>query len=493
MSRHPGEAKAGGIWISGKESLYHLNGRTSVEEIPWAKLGHKDYAWTMLPDAVRGGLWLGFRQGGVAYYKDHSIRMSYGREQGIGEGQVSGLKLDDDGTIWAATGGGLNLIRGSHAFRLSSENGLPCDIVHWVLEDRDHFFWLYTACGLVRVARSELDKWVADPKRTVSTTVLDNTDGVRSSVVPTDSNPTVAKSADGKIWFLPKDGVSVIDPHHLPSNKVLPPVHIEQILVDDKPYDARNGMRLPSRMHYLAIDYTALSLVVPEKVRFRYKLEGVDPDWREVINAREAQYTNVGPGTYHFRVKACNNSGVWNEEGATLDFVIPPAWYQTNWFRALCVAAFFVLLWALYQLRLRQLARQFNMRLEERVGERTRIARDLHDTLLQSFHGVLLYFQTGINLISEHPAEPRTAEARKTLEKAMQQAKHAIVEGREAIQGLRSSVVEKNDLALAMRTLGEELAAEANSTAFQVHVEGTPRDLHPIHAAERRVKAVRAW
>jgi signal transduction histidine kinase len=120
------------------------------------------------------------------------------------------------------------------------------------------------------------------------------------------------------------------------------------------------------------------------------------------------------------------------------------------------------------------------MRLEERLGERTRIARDLHDTLLQSFQGILLHFQTGINLLPENSSEARTAEARKTIEKAMHQAKHAIVEGREAIQGLRSSVVETNDLALAMRTLGEELATNANSVAFQVHVEGASRDLHPI-------------
>jgi signal transduction histidine kinase len=134
-----------------------------------------------------------------------------------------------------------------------------------------------------------------------------------------------------------------------------------------------------------------------------------------------------------------------------------------------------LLLCTAYQLRVRQLARQFNMRLEERVNERTRIARDLHDTLLQTFHGILLHFQTGINLLPERPGE-----AQKTLEKAMHQAKHAVVEGREAIHGLRASVVETNDLAMAMRTLGEELAANANSTAFQVHVEGTPRDLHPI-------------
>jgi len=466
---------AGGIWISDQLSLYHLHGQTLVEEIPWAKLGHKDYAWIMLADSVRGGLWLGFRQGGVAYYKDHSVRLSYGREQGFGEGQVSGLKLDDDGAIWAATGDGLNLIRSGHAFRLSSANGLPCDMVHWVVEDNDHFFWLYTACGLVRVARSELERWVADPKIMVSTTILDNADGVRSSVVPTDGNPMVAKAADGRIWFLPKDGVSVIDPHHLPFNKFLPPVHIEQIIADDKAYDLKPGIHLPAKVRDVRIDYTALSLVAPEKIHFKYKLEGQDRDWKEVINDRQAKYTNLAPRSYRFRVMASNNSGVWNEEGAALDFVIPPTWYQTNWFRAACVAAFLALLWTFYQYRLHQLAQQFNMRLEERVGERTRIARDLHDTLLQSFHGILLHFQTGINRLPDSPEE-----ARKALQKAMVQAKRAIVEGREAIQGLRSSVVETNDLALAIRTLGQELAANANSTAFQVHVEGTPRDLHPI-------------
>jgi signal transduction histidine kinase len=217
---------------------------------------------------------------------------------------------------------------------------------------------------------------------------------------------------------------------------------------------------------------------VPEKVHFRYKLEGQEKDWREVVNDREVQYTNLPPKHYKFRVIACNNSGVWNEEGAALDFVIPPAWYQTNWFRAACVAAFLALLWAAYQLRVRQLAYQFNMRLDERVAERTRVARDLHDTLLQSFQALLPLFQVGIKKLPEGAVD-----SRKTLQLALDRASDAIGEGRDAIKGLRMSTTEKNDLAMAIRTIGEEFAAGENgqnSISFQLLVEGTPLNLHPI-------------
>ena len=159
---------------------------------------------------------------------------------------------------------------------------------------------------------------------------------------------------------------------------------------------------LPPRTTDLQIGYTALSLAVPEKVRFRYKLDGLDTDWQDAGTRREAFYTNLGPGKYRFHVIACNNDGIWNETGATLDFRMSPAWYQTLWFRSLYVVAFALFLWALHQLRLRQLARQFNIRLEERVGERTRIARELHDTLLQTIQGSKLVADDAL----EPPSEP---------------------------------------------------------------------------------------
>jgi len=268
--------------------------------------------------------------------------------------------------------------------------------------------------------------------------------------------------------------VSVIDPRHLPFNKLPPPVHIEKIVADDKTYEFANGMRLPAQVRNLTIDYTALSLVVPEKVHFRYKLEGQDKDWREVVNDREAQYTNLPPKHYKFRVLACNNSGVWNEEGAALDFVIPPAWYQTNWFRAACMAAFLAMIWGIFELRVRQLAAQFDMRLEERVSERTRIARDLHDTLLQSFQGLVFRFQAAFNQLPNRPEK-----SYEVLESALVSADQAIAEGRSAIQGLRSGSAEESNLEQILLAMGRELASSQkdgdNASSLRVIVEGNRR------------------
>jgi PAS domain S-box-containing protein len=252
----------------------------------------------------------------------------------------------------------LSRIRDGRIQTLTSKNGLPCDGVNWSIEDDDHDFWLNLTCGLVRVKGAELDAWAADPARIVNPAVFDASDGVRSHARALGYTPQATKSPDGKIWFLPWDGVSVVDPHHLPINKLPPPVHIEQIVVDGKAYAAAPGLRLPPHVRNLEIDYTALSLVVPEKMHFRFKLEGQDKDWREVVNQRRVEYSNLPPRNYRFRVIASNNSGVWNEQGAALDFAIAPAFYQTNWFRGLAAAAFLALLWALYRLRVQQLRGQ---------------------------------------------------------------------------------------------------------------------------------------
>jgi signal transduction histidine kinase/ligand-binding sensor domain-containing protein len=485
------EDTAGNLWIANQNlGLYRLLGSSEVQNIPWTSLGRTDNALVMTADRLHGGLWLGFSHGGVSYFAGGQVRASYGATDGLGEGQISSLQLDPDGTLWAATEEGLSRLKNGRIATLTSKNGLPCDAVHWVIEDDVHSFWLNMPCGLVRIARPELDNWVAsvdkdkkeDARRSIQVTVLDSSDGVRSRAFGAGYTPQVAKSRDGKLWFATPDGVSVVDPRHLPFNKIPPPVQIEQITADRKNYDtasaADGNFRLPPRIRDLQIDYTALSLVAPEKMRFRYKLEGWDTDWQDVGNRRQAFYSNLPPHNYRFRVMASNNSGVWNEAGASLDFSVDPAYYQTTWFRLSVVAVFLALLAALYQLRQRQVARQFNLRLEERVAERTRIARDLHDTMLQSFQAVLLRFHTVTYLLPDRPDE-----AKQTVDSVVEQARQAITEGRDAVQGLRGTSVVAFDLARAITTLGEELAADQaqeRRTDFRVTVEGTPRSLSPL-------------
>jgi YXYXY domain-containing protein/two component regulator with propeller domain len=351
------------VWVANEHvGLFRISPQDDVRQIPWPDLGHKDHASILAADRKQGGLWIGFFLGGIAYFSDGQIRKSYTAADGLGGGRVSDIQFDNEGTLWVSTEGGLSRLKNNHIQTLNSKNGLPCDAVHWAIKDDDHSFWLYTACGLVRVARSELDAWSADPKRTMLVTVFDSSDGVRSLSDPGHYHPQVAKTPDGRLWFLPWDGVSVIDPHHIPVNKIPPPVDIEQITADRKTYDIEsdtNGnLRLPPLIRDLEIDYTALSLAAPEKNRFRYKLEGLDRDWHDVGSRGQAFYTNLPPRHYRFRVIAANNSGVWNEEGALLDFSIAPAYYQTNWFRALCVLTFMAMLWAIYRLRVRALERR---------------------------------------------------------------------------------------------------------------------------------------
>ena len=424
-----------------------------------------------------GGIWIGPRMGNatlVLFRDGVQKKFPTGSATNLG---TNHLIVQADGSVLASFDDGLAGLRQGKAQRMTTRNGLPCDAVYSFVEDKRKSWWLLTECGVVELPDSELQRWWANPEAVVQTRLYDALDGARPGRYGIKSADV---SPDGRVWFATGFVVQMVDPTRASQAALPASPYIESVIVDRKELAAIDNLKLAPHPRDLQIDYTSPTFTIPQKVKFRYRLDPYDRDWHEAGTRRQAFYTDLPPAKYSFRVVACNSDGAWNESAAKLDFSILPAYYQTNWFRALCAMVFLALLWAIYHLRLRQLGRQFNMRLEERVGERTRIARDLHDTLLQSFHGVLLYFQTGINLLPEHPAEPRTAEAKKSLEKAMHQAKHAIIEGREAIQGLRSSVVETNDLALAMRTLGEELAANSQSVAFQVHVEGTPRDLHPI-------------
>jgi signal transduction histidine kinase/ligand-binding sensor domain-containing protein len=483
------EDAEGNIWISDvTQGLFRVSARLEGQQTAWADLGRTDFATTLVADPSKVGLWLGFYDGGIAYVREGQVRVTYSAKDGLGDGRVHRLQIDRDGTLWAATDGGLSRLKNGRIATMTRKNGLPCDPVHWALEDDAHALWLYMPCGLVRIAAAEVAAWsaAADADRSaiasIRTSVFDSSDGVGVRVEPTGYTPIVAKSTDGRLWFQSYDGMSVIDPSHIPRNTLAPSVQIERVVSDRTPHPvlgAIGPLRLPALSRDLEIDYTALSLVAPEKNQFKVMLEGWDSDWQNVGTQRQKLYSNLPPRNYRFRVIASNNSGVWNETGATLVFSIATAYYQTTWFAAVSIVATVALLWGAYQWRLRQVAYAYESRLQERVNERTRIARDLHDTLLQSFHGVLIRFQAATNSLPD-------ADAKRNFERAIDQGSQAITEGRDAVQNLRASTVLTNDLAEAICTLGRELAiapgADGKTTppVVDVVVEGTSRDLHPI-------------
>jgi signal transduction histidine kinase len=274
--------------------------------------------------------------------------------------------------------------------------------------------------------------------------------------------------------------LSVVNPSQINDNSVPALPHIEAITADNNPVNLAGSVRIPPSPRRITFEYTGLSLAVPGRIRFRYFLEDFDNSWSQPVAAREAVYTNLGPGSYRFRLVASNSEGLWNGPETAISLNVGPAYYQTYWFRLSCTAAFLGMLAAAYQLRLRQLSREFNLRLEERVAERTRIARDLHDTLLQSFHGLLPRLQAAVNLLPG-----RGSDARQVLEAAVDDASHAITEARDAVQDMRSSATTENDLAKAVEAMGQELAAHhrdatGDAPAFSLEVEGAAQDLHPI-------------
>jgi signal transduction histidine kinase/ligand-binding sensor domain-containing protein len=466
------EDARGDIWIADQErGLYQLRDKRIVALVPTATLGGRTVR-SLAADPTGDGLWIGFFQGGVAYLKDGRVEASYGIEDGLAQGEVSSLRFDRDGSLWASTQGGLTRLSRQRIATISTANGLPCDAVHWSIEDDSHSMWVYTTCGLARIAQAEIAAWLVDSKRLIPVALYNDPDGVASAFQGGSYGPKVAKSKDGRLWFATLDGIGVLDPRHVPFNSTPPPVDIVQVQVDSRNLEPAHEARFASPVRDLRIDYTALSLSAPEKVRFRYKLEGRDAGWIEAGNRRQAFYTDLPPATYRFRVIASNNNGVWSENAAVWEFSILPAFYQTTQFRVpltLAVAAVLVLS---YRIRVRHVAAQLRARFEERIDERTRIAQDLHDTLLQGFISTSLHLRLLADELAESPVRPK-------LDRILERVQSAIVEGRAAVFALRTRPHTSEALENALARDGKDFRGGGH-TAYRVIVEGEPRPLEPL-------------
>jgi signal transduction histidine kinase len=292
------------------------------------------------------------------------------------------------------------------------------------------------------------------------------------------TNSTADRGPDGRVWFATDNGLIWIDPTYVVTNRLPPPVSILSISSDQERHTSPAGVTFAAGTRAVEIDYTALSLSIPERIAFRYRLDGVDEQWQEVGNRRQAYYTSMAPGTYRFHVIASNNDGVWNQQGAQFAFEILPPWWSTTWFRALSLFALGLAGYAAYSYRVRQIALQFEGRLEERLTERTRIARELHDTLIQGFQGLMFRLQAVRALLPG-----RSGEAVRALDIALERGSQAIAEGRDAVQGLRASALGHPDLARGLTKVGQDLAAAQmphGGASFHLLVEGRSRSLDPL-------------
>ena len=413
-----------------------------------------------------GGLWVGGAVHGLFWFHDgHFQRVSAG---GFNE-RVENLLQEPDGALWIVTQRGFVRYFDGTAKRLTVASGLPCDSGVNIQDDGHGSKWFYTHCGIIRVSDADLTAWWESPEALVHGRLFDALEGARPNL----SNGSPAQAADGRLWSASDYDFQVIDPQHLPFNKMPPPVKVERLAADGHDLLLDSKQEMPLHTRQIEIDYAALSFVIPERVRFKYRLEGHDADWADAGRRRQAFYNDLAPSHYVFHVTACNNDGVCNWRGTELAFTIPPAWYEASWFRALAVLVLVILGTLGYAYRLQRYARSLKQRFDERLQERTRLARDLHDTLLQTIQG---------SKIVADEAKDHVEDARLTgrsLDRLSEWLDRASVEGRAALEALRSSSIESNDLVGALHRVADDCTPGARMTV-NISTLGAVREMHPI-------------
>ncbi len=454
------------IWVRAGPNLDRIDDLSLEDEVISAQIST---AYTLAANP-QGGVFLGLVNGDLVQYQDGKTQTFPSNEVGNTR-QIRDLVVESDGSVWGTTLDEVARWKNGTRKNLTTRNGLPCDGIFALVQDTAGSLWLYSRCGLIVIDKSQLDSWWEHPDGLVTFRLFDAFDGVQPGL--TSLKPQAVQSPDGRLWFVNGHLLQMMDPNHLQTNTIPPPVHVEEVVADRKAYLPREGLRLPALTRDLEIDYTALGFVVPQKVRFRYKLEGREPNWQEPGTRRQAFYSGLRPGKYRFRVAACNNDGVWNEDGVTLDFSIAPAWFQTNWFLLLCVVTGIFVVWALYQLRVRQIAKAIGSRFDERLAERTRIARDLHDTFPQTIQGSKLVADDALDQPND------LVHMRRAVEQLSVWLGQAMQEGRAALNSLRTSTTQTNDLAEALRRTTQD-GLIPSSMAATVSVVGDAREMHPI-------------
>lgn len=470
--------RSGTLWVSVEGlGLYSRQAGQWRRRIPAPELAKGD---ALVVADLQGRLWFynGFAEGRPLVLVDGDKVRVFPESRGPKVGHLALIEPREHDVLF---GGDDGLARfDGHRFQtLPASRTENLRRVAGVAQSAEGHTWLNTIRGVFRVKDSDLAAAFEHPERPLPHQLFDNRDGLPGPAQQDSDSPTALTGPDGRIWLVTSHGLAWIDPRRLAFNPTPPPVVVRSIRADGVEYrNDLDGRRLKAGVTRLQIDYAALSLTVPDRIRYRYRLDGVDRDWVDPGERRQAFYTKLGPGDYTFRVVGANNDGVWNRTGATVHFSIPPTFTQTWLFKGLCLLALLAFGRVLYSLRLRQVSEQIKSGLEERLHERERIARELHDTLLQGFQGLMLRFQAVADQI------PREQPVHAALEHALERADDVLVEGRDRVRNLRIAG-DSGDLAEAFANIGEHLSPDP-TTRFRVVTTGKVRDLHPIVREEVR-------
>ncbi len=406
-----------------------------------------------------GAIWAG-TLAGLSHIDTAGRIANLSAAQGLTSAIVTALYQQLDGTLWIGTSGGaLNRLRqGRVTAYPTQDTGLP-ETVSSIMEDGSGHLWLGAPTGIYRVSLADLNQHAGDTRHQISVAHYDVSDGM---LVPECStgHPAAARAANGTLWFATLKGVSTVDPGRMRENTVAPPVVIEDVAVDDEAVSPRAPFRVAPGRTRLAFHYAGLSFIAPAKVRYRYKLEGFDKQWIDAGPRRTAYYTNIPPGRYTFRVLAANNDGVWNQTGAAIRFSVDPHYYQTWWFYTLLAFLLAAFTYALYRLRVRAVEQRFSAVL----GERNRIAREIHDTLAQDIVAIGVQLELASRLLSS------SAEAaRSQLNATRALVKSSLAEARSSIWNLRSATAGSLDLPARLSSTREIAAAAGLQFALQVN------------------------
>lgn len=447
------EDREGDLWIGTFEGLSRLSHGTITTYTKGN--GLSDDAIRCVIQDHTGAIWIGTDHG-LNRFSNGKIT-SFTTKDGLSDDWVLSFHEDSSGNLWIGTSGGLNRYRNGKFTSYTSKDGLFHDVVFSILEDDHRNLWMTCNKGVYGVNRKDLDDFDQKLIARIPSFSFGTADGMRSSECNGGSQSPAWKSNDGKLWFATMRGVSMVDPVRLKTNKLAPPVQIEDFIVDNHSVFGHSTELGPGKEKF-EFHYTALSFLNPAKVLFQYKLEGLDHDWVEAGTRRAAYYTSIPPGKYTFRVRASNNDGVWNEAGAVIPFTLKPYFYQTAWFYVFCTAAALLAGFGLHRLRVEQLNREFTAIL----AERTRISREFHDTVAQGITGVVMQLEA-----ADSSFEDDSASSHQRVVKATDLARQTLLEARRSVHNLRAQALENSDFPEAFSDAMRELGTD-------VQISGTP-------------------